>query len=73
MGSQSLHKRWGAAQVASQSCSSRRDEYNKLDTGNEICPSRFAGFKEAERERLANHFNSNFKLDMLDREHAVKV
>ena len=34
---------------------------------------RFAGFKEAERERLASHFKSNFKLDMLDRELAVKV
>jgi len=33
---------------------------------------RFAGFKEAERERLASHFKSNFKLDMLDRELAVK-
>ena len=34
---------------------------------------RFAGFKEAERERLAKHFDSNFKLDMLDKELAVKV
>jgi len=33
---------------------------------------RFAGFKEAERERLAKHFDSNFKLDMLDKELAVK-
>ena len=28
---------------------------------------RFAGFKEAERERVAKHFSSNFNLDMLDR------
>ena len=28
---------------------------------------RFAGFKEAERERVANHFSSNYNLDMLDR------
>ena len=28
---------------------------------------RFAGFKEPERERIAKHFNDNFKLDMLDR------
>jgi len=33
---------------------------------------RFAGFKEPERERIAKHFNDNFKLDMLDRELSVK-
>jgi len=33
---------------------------------------RFAGFKEPERERIAKHFNNNFKLDMLDRELSVK-
>lgn len=33
---------------------------------------RFAGFKEPERERIAKHFNTNFSLDMLDRELSVK-
>lgn len=33
---------------------------------------RFAGFKEAERERVAKHFSSNYNLDMLDRELSVK-
>jgi len=33
---------------------------------------RFAGFKEPERERIAKHFSTNFKLDMLDRELSVK-
>merc|ERR1740123_2045958 len=33
---------------------------------------RFAGFKEPERERVAKHFSSNFNLEMLDRELAVK-
>lgn len=28
---------------------------------------RFAGFKEAERERVASHFTKNFNQDMLDR------
>ena len=28
---------------------------------------RFAGFKEAERERVAGHFTQNFNIDMLDR------
>ena len=34
---------------------------------------RFAGFKEGERERIANHFTNRFQLDMLDRELSVKV
>jgi len=33
---------------------------------------RFAGFKEGERERIANHFTNRFQLDMLDRELSVK-
>lgn len=33
---------------------------------------RFAGFKEAERERVAKHFSSSFNLDMLDKELSVK-
>jgi len=33
---------------------------------------RFAGFKEAERERLAKFFKSSYGLDMLDRELSVK-
>jgi len=33
---------------------------------------RFAGFKEAERDRVAKHFSSNYNLDMLDRELSVK-
>jgi structure-specific recognition protein 1 len=33
---------------------------------------RFAGFKEAEREKLAKYFKSSYKLDMLDRELSVK-
>jgi len=33
---------------------------------------RFAGFKEPERERVAKHFSSNYNLEMLDRELAVK-
>jgi len=33
---------------------------------------RYAGFKEAERERVARHFSSNFNLEMLDRELSVK-
>ena len=28
---------------------------------------RYAGFKEAEREKVAKHFSQNFNLDMLDR------
>ena len=28
---------------------------------------RYAGFKEAERERVAKHFSNNFNLEMLDR------
>ena len=34
--------------------------------------SRFAGFKEAERERVAAHFTSCYSLDMLDKELSVK-
>jgi len=33
---------------------------------------RYAGFKEAEREKVAKHFSQNFNLDMLDRELSVK-
>jgi len=33
---------------------------------------RFAGFKEAERERLAKFFSQNYGKDMLDRELSVK-
>jgi len=33
---------------------------------------RYAGFKEAERERVAKHFSTNYNLDMLDRELSVK-
>jgi len=33
---------------------------------------RFAGFKDAERERLAKFFKQNYSLDMLDRELSVK-
>jgi len=33
---------------------------------------RFAGFKEAERERVAKHFSSSYNIDMLDKELSVK-
>lgn len=33
---------------------------------------RIAGFKEAERDRVAKHFSSNYNLEMLDRELSVK-
>jgi len=33
---------------------------------------RFAGFKEAERDRVAKHFSTSFNLEMLDRELSVK-
>jgi len=33
---------------------------------------RYAGFKEAERDRVAKHFSSAYKLEMLDRELSVK-
>jgi len=33
---------------------------------------RFAGFKEAERDRVAKHFSTSYNLEMLDRELSVK-
>jgi structure-specific recognition protein 1 len=33
---------------------------------------RFAGFKEAERDRVAKHFSTSFNIEMLDRELSVK-
>ena len=52
----------GAAQ---ENC--RVKDFILIKAKEEYDSHRFAGFKEPERERIANHFSTNFYLDMLDR------